>query len=176
MLLGDISVEVFPFFARRSELEDLTPPWLHFGILTPLLITMREGTQSDYRIHLHGVPLRWRSCIVEWEPPWRFVDVQEPGPYRLWVHTDSFEQVGEGTLARDSVAYSVLGGDVTNNLFVARNLRRIFRHRAEVLNESLWVSRLSAVELLSRMIRAEGISRQAIGMAANVSSKLHARR
>ena len=59
------------------------------------------------------------------------------GPYRLWVYTHSFEQVGEGTLARDSVAYSVVGGDVTNNLFVARNLRRIFRHRAEVLNESL---------------------------------------
>ena len=66
--------EVFPFFADARNLERLTPPWLRFEVLTPGPIAVRPAVEIDYRLRLRGVPLRWRSAITVWEPPFRFVD------------------------------------------------------------------------------------------------------
>ncbi len=87
--------EVFDFFADAGNLELLTPPWLHFEILAPSPVEMREGTLIDYKLRLHGVPIRWQSEITVWQPPFRFVDRQRRGPYRLWVHTHRFESLSE---------------------------------------------------------------------------------
>lgn len=127
--------EVFPFFADAANLERITPPWVQFWILTPAPIAMRAGALIDYRIRVHGLPLRWRTEIAEWEPPWRFVDVQLRGPYRIWHHTHTFVEVGGGTLCRDEIAYAVWGGSLVNRLFVQRDIERIFAHRREVLHK-----------------------------------------
>jgi len=119
---------VFPFFADPSNLEQLTPPWLHFRILNPVR-DVRAGLRIDYRLRLHGIPLRWQSEITEWEPPFRFVDVQRRGPYRAWIHEHTFESVDGGTLMRDVVQYAVLGGPLVRKLFVEPDLKRIFNFR-----------------------------------------------
>ncbi len=132
--------EVFPFFADASNLERLTPPSLCFQILTSPPIEMAVGTLIDYRIRMRGIPMRWQSEITVWEPPYRFVDEQRRGPYRLWVHEHVFipregtPQDG-GTLARDIVQYAVLGGAIVQRLFVASELRRIFDYRNAALRE-----------------------------------------
>jgi hypothetical protein len=36
--------EIFAFFSQAENLGLLTPPWMHFRILTPLPITMATGT------------------------------------------------------------------------------------------------------------------------------------
>ena len=41
--------QVFEFFARARNLEELTPPWLRFSVLTPEPIEMRPGTLVEYR-------------------------------------------------------------------------------------------------------------------------------
>ncbi len=131
---------VFTFFSEARNLEQLTPPWLRFEVLTPEPVRMHPGTQIRYRLRLHGVPLRWVSRIEVWEPGRRFVDRQLQGPYRLWHHTHEFEPHPDGTLVRDSVRYSLpLGplGDVANTAFVRRDLARVFDYRHQRVTELL---------------------------------------
>lgn len=129
--------EVFAFFAEARNLESITPPWLKFEIRTPGPIEMREGAVIDYRIRVHGIPMRWRSEITVWEPPHRFVDEQRKGPYRTWIHEHSFEERDGGTLVGDHVRYAAPGGRLIEKLVVERDLRRIFDHRLKRLEELL---------------------------------------
>lgn len=125
--------EVFAFFARPENLEALTPPWLNFQIVTPSPVPIHEGALIDYRLKLHGIPIKWKTEITDWEPPHRFVDLQLKGPYRLWRHEHTFEAQNEGTLMRDKVEYAVLGGALINRLCVQKDIERIFRYRLERL-------------------------------------------
>lgn len=127
--------EVFGFFADALQLEAITPPWIHFRVLTPVPIEMRSGTIIDYRLRIHGLPLRWRSRISVWEPPRRFVDEQLRGPYRSWRHEHRFEDCHGGTLITDHVEYRVRGGALVNRLFVQRDLERIFQFRLQALQQ-----------------------------------------
>jgi ligand-binding SRPBCC domain-containing protein len=127
--------EVFDFFAQARNLEILTPPWLKFEVLTPEPITMRVGLTIDYRIHVHGLPVRWRTKIEAWEPPHRFIDMQLRGPYRLWHHTHTFEERDGGTLCRDEVRYWPIGGALIDTLFVSRDVKAIFEFRRQRLLE-----------------------------------------
>jgi ligand-binding SRPBCC domain-containing protein len=121
--------EVFAFFANAHNLQTITPPWLNFEVLTPAPIAMKPGALIDYRIRVRGLPIRWRTEIIEWSPPHQFVDMQLRGPYTLWHHTHTFEERDGGTLCRDDVRYRPRGGALVNWLFVGRDVERIFAHR-----------------------------------------------
>ena len=125
--------EVFPFFADARNLEAITPPWLHFEILTPMPVEMKAGCILDYRIRLRGLPLRWRSEITVWEPPVRFVDQQRRGPYRVWWHEHRFAEQAGQTQVTDHVRYAVWGGALIDRLFVRADLARIFAFRRDKL-------------------------------------------
>jgi hypothetical protein len=125
---------VFDFFSDARNLEAITPGFLHFSILPPVPVEIREGTRIDYRLSLLGVPFRWRTRIEAWQPGVRFVDVQERGPYATWRHTHTFTDVEGGTRVDDRVEYRLpLGplGDAAHGLLVRRMLARIFDHRRE---------------------------------------------
>ena len=128
--------EVFAFFADAHNLERITPPTLHFRILTPAPIALGQGTIIDYRLSLLGVPFGWRTLIEAYQPCHRFVDLQLRGPYRLWRHTHSFEDAAGGTLMRDRVEYQLpLGplGALAHAALVRRQLRQIFDHRRRAI-------------------------------------------
>jgi ligand-binding SRPBCC domain-containing protein len=127
--------ELFPFFADAANLEAITPPWLSFSIQTPRPIEMRPGALIDYRLKVHGIPLRWRTEITVWEPPVRFVDQQLRGPYQLWVHEHRFEERDGGTLVIDHVRYRAPGGPLVERWLVRPDVERIFNYRQEKLQE-----------------------------------------
>jgi ligand-binding SRPBCC domain-containing protein len=127
--------EIFPFFGDAANLEQLTPPLLRFEILTPQPIAMHAGTLIDYRLRVHGIPIRWRTEITLWDPPHRFVDTQLRGPYKLWVHEHTFTPDRGGTLAKDHVQYAALGGSLIHRWLIRPDLERIFAYRAEVLRK-----------------------------------------
>jgi ligand-binding SRPBCC domain-containing protein len=131
--------DVFPFFADAGNLEAITPPWVSFSVITPRPIDMRAGALIEYRLRLHGLPIRWLTVIADWEPGVRFVDTQIRGPYALWHHTHEFERDGGGTLMRDTVRYALPYGPLGSlayALFVRRDVARIFDYRAEALSRS----------------------------------------
>ena len=125
--------ELFPFFGDAANLDAITPPWLHFKIVTPQPIEMKEGALIDYRLRVRGLPLKWRTRINVWEPPFRFVDEQLKGPYRQWIHEHTFKEVDGGTLATDHVSYAVPFDLLLHGAFVGPDIHRIFCHRTESL-------------------------------------------
>lgn len=123
-------------FADVENLEAITPPWLNFRILSETPVIMATGTIIEHRLRLHGVPIRWRTLINEWDPPHGFTDTQLRGPFATWIHTHRFTPVEGGTLARDHVRYRVgYGpiGDLALHLFVARDVERIFDYRRDAI-------------------------------------------
>ena len=127
--------EVFEFFSDATKLETITPPWMHFNVLTPSPIEMFAGQTIDYKLRVHGVPIRWTSEITVWEPNVRFVDEQRRGPYSHWHHEHRFESCEEGTHVIDIVHYGVPGGALVHGLFVRRDIEQIFAYRQEILQE-----------------------------------------
>ena len=128
--------KVFGFFSRAENLELLTPPFLHFKILSPTPAPMHSGTRIEYRIRLHGIPMKWVTEITCWEPGVRFVDVQLSGPFRLWRHEHRFEAVGDSTRMLDHLTYSIPGSifaPLANALFVRRQIRAIFAYRSAAI-------------------------------------------
>lgn len=127
--------ELFPFFAEARNLEQITPPWLRFSVLTPEPITMAVGTTIDYRLRWRGLPLRWRSEIAAWEPPRFFVDRQLRGPYRSWHHEHHFTPSNGGTNVNDRVRYAVPFGRLVQRVGVGRDVESIFAFRQQRMME-----------------------------------------
>lgn len=127
--------EVFAFFSDAANLGAVTPPALNFRIITPLPIEMREGALIDYTIGLYGIPLRWRTEITRWEPPFSFEDTQLRGPYSTWVHRHLFRHDGDGTIIDDEVRYALPFGVLGRLVhpIVRWQLRRIFRYRQDAV-------------------------------------------
>ncbi len=126
---------VFQFFGDAANLQAITPEWLNFCIITPGRIEMRPGALIDYKLRVHGIPIRWQTEITEWCPYTRFVDEQRRGPYRTWIHEHRFTSQNGGTLAEDLVHYRPPMGWLMDRLFVRGDIERIFKHRCRKLLE-----------------------------------------
>lgn len=134
LLIDRPIAEVFNFFSSAENLEKITPPWLHFNIVTPTPIKMEEEALIDYRLKLHGLPIKWRTEIESWQPPYRFVDQQLRGPYKKWHHEHTFESLGPNrTMAKDRVHYIPRFGELVHKFFVKPDLEKIFGYRQEQL-------------------------------------------
>jgi ligand-binding SRPBCC domain-containing protein len=137
-LIPALPEDVFAFFADAGNLEELTPPWLKFRILTAGAIHIEAGTEIRYRISWHGVPVRWKTRIIQWSPPYRFVDFQLRGPYRLWHHTHRFQACEGGTLMTDIVRYGLpfgIIGEAAHAIVVRRDVEKIFDYRFKRITE-----------------------------------------
>ena len=131
---------VFDFFADAGNLERITPPQLNFQIITPQPFEIEKGTLIDYRLKLRGLPMTWRTEISFWEPPYKFVDQQLSGPYKQWIHTHTFTEIGpDETLIEDEVRYRLPLeplGDIAH-FIVKHELAQIFDFRQKAVAELL---------------------------------------
>ncbi len=128
--------EVFAFFGDPANLARITPAALGFTIVEAPARTLRAGDRIRYRIRLFGFPVTWVTHIAAWDPGTRFVDEQQQGPYRRWVHEHLLEDAPGGTRMRDRVEYALpLGrvGSVAGGWWVRRALRKIFDFRADAI-------------------------------------------
>lgn len=136
---------VFGFFSDPANLARITPPWLRFRIHGERPARLDKGSRIEYRIVWTVATLRWVTRIVLWDPPRCFVDVQERGPYRKWVHTHTFTPTAAGIRMDDRVEYELpFGalGRLVHALRVRRQLEQIFDFRQTAI-ETLFPARSS---------------------------------
>jgi uncharacterized protein (TIGR01777 family) len=130
--------KVFSFFSEAKNLETLTPDFVGFKILKQSTARIEKGTLIDYRINVHGLPLKWRTLIAEWNEGKSFVDTQLKGPYSYWHHEHSFYSVPEGTLMLDHVTYRVpagILGKAVAGKFIQHDVKKIFDFRTTKIDE-----------------------------------------
>jgi ligand-binding SRPBCC domain-containing protein len=147
LTIGLPVAEVFGFFSDAANLERITPPELGFHILTPQPIVIRKGTLIDYQLSLYGLPMKWRTEITRWDPPYEFEDTQLSGPYSQWIHRHRFTELSpDETLIEDEVRYRLPlepFGDI-GHFLVRRQLDRIFSYRQRAVAEALENKSLSS--------------------------------
>ena len=130
--------EVFEFFSKAENLEQLTPKWLNFRILSVDPSPVQKGTLIKYSLRWRIFPIRWTTEIIEWDPPYRFVDLQLKGPYKLWHHEHRFVAEGNGTRITDEVQYLLpFGplGSIAHALKVKKDVETIFAYRTKVVGQ-----------------------------------------
>jgi ligand-binding SRPBCC domain-containing protein len=129
--------EVFAFFADPRNLPRLTPPWVCLVLFTSVT-PLAAGAVLDGRLRWLGVPFRWRAFVREFDPPYRFVDVQLRGPFARWEHRHRFLDVEAGTLVEDRVTYRLPGGAlgrVVHALGVRRQIAAAWAYRTRRIGE-----------------------------------------
>jgi ligand-binding SRPBCC domain-containing protein len=129
----------FAFFSRPENLQEITPPFLGFHIVRAEK-ELHAGSLIEYKLKIRGVPMRWLTEIEIWEPPFRFVDNQLRGPYKLWHHEHRFAEKDGGTLISDRVDYALpfgVLGQLAHRLMVRRDVEGIFDFRQQRLTELL---------------------------------------
>jgi len=127
---------IWDFHGDPRVLERLTPPGKEVRV-AERPAAMGAGARVVIRVKQFGVWLTWVSLIAEWEPPVRFVDIQEKGPFASWRHEHLFTN---GRLV-DRITYEVplahLGGRLFDVLLVRPDIERMFAHRHAVTREAL---------------------------------------
>ncbi len=129
--------EVFPFFAEARNLEQITPPSLHFNITSVSTETIQADTEICYKLKVDGIPINWKTIIKDWNPPLMFSDFQEKGPYSKWYHIHRFEDLAGGTLMTDQIDFKLpLGavGYLAASWKVLKDVKNIFRYRKETIH------------------------------------------
>jgi len=71
--------EVFYFFSRPENLQEIAPPWLEFRMVKAPE-TLGAGSLIHYRLRWRGLPIRWTTEISQWNPPNGFVNREVSGP------------------------------------------------------------------------------------------------
>jgi ligand-binding SRPBCC domain-containing protein len=124
--------------ARAAEAGGM-PPSLRLRIVTPTT-TLAAGVVLDLRVTWLGIPVPWRVYIREYDPPYRFVDVQVRGPWARWEHRHLFLEEDGGTWLEDRLTYRPpLGplGRLAHALALERQVRALWAYRQRRLGELL---------------------------------------
>jgi ligand-binding SRPBCC domain-containing protein len=132
--------QVWTYFSRPENLNDLTPDDLQFEILSEQIAeVMYPGMIINYRISpFKGVKFRWTTEIVHCVYKEYFVDEQRFGPYAFWHHRHHFEQKADHVLMIDEVNYALpfgILGRIMQSLYIKKKLEGIFNYREKKIRE-----------------------------------------
>lgn len=140
IILNTHPEQVWEFLSTPINLNELTPPNLHFQVLSEVPEKMYNGLTILYEIK---IPVfgkhRWLTEIKHIQEGAFFIDEQRLGPYRLWYHQhriESFED--QKTRMLDSVCYQLpfgVIGSLVHKIWVKNMLEEIFDYRAKRLVE-----------------------------------------
>ena len=132
--------EVWHFFSRPENLNEVTPDEMHFEILTEVKdVPMYQGMIILYKVSpVLNIPMRWCTEITQIKDQEYFVDEQRFGPYAMWHHEHHFKAVEGGTEMRDLLYYAIPFGPfgrLANALLVSKKVDSIFAYREQALDQ-----------------------------------------
>jgi ligand-binding SRPBCC domain-containing protein len=132
--------EVFRFHESQDALTQLIPPGEPMRVeLAPT--SLQAGTQVILVGSLLGLPLRWVAVHTDYDPPRRFADRQDFGPFEHWHHQHQFLDDGNGgTILRDEIEYALpFGwlGQRCGGWLVRKKLAAMFEHRHAVTRRAV---------------------------------------
>ncbi len=132
--------EAWRFFSSPKNLSKITPKGIGFTVLSEYVAEeIAEGTIIDYIVSpLLRIPLKWRTRITHVEHNECFIDLQEKGPYKYWMHLHEFVPNKDGVLMKDTVDYELpfgLVGQIAHLLLVKRKLTDIFDFRRDTIEK-----------------------------------------
>ena len=131
--------KLWAFISVPQNLNEITPPKMAFKIVGELPNSAYAGLLLEYKVKIPV--LGWTSWLTEIKyvkEGFSFMDEQRVGPYKLWLHTHTLEEVEEGTKMTDEIRYQMpfgILGTIAHFLFVKRTLQQIFQYRREKLDE-----------------------------------------
>lgn len=131
---------VWDFFSSANNLAVLTPPYMHFTILTDdLPAHIYPGQIITYKISpILGLRLFWMTEITHVDKYALFVDEQRTGPYKIWHHEHHFLRQADHILMTDIVYYKLPGlfiGTLAHKLFLHKQLEGIFDYRHKKIEQ-----------------------------------------
>ena len=130
---------LWEFVSVPQNLNQITPPKMAFKIIGDPPKSAHEGLLLEYKVRIPV--LGWTTWLTEIKyvtEGYSFMDEQRIGPYKLWLHTHTLEDVDGGTKMTDEIRYALpfgLLGEFAHAIFVKRTLKQIFDYRREKLDE-----------------------------------------
>lgn len=129
---------VWAFFSTPDNLNLITPPAMNFEtLLRTGDKTMYSGQLISYKLSpFPFLRVRWTTEIKNVVPLKSFVDDQLFGPFALWHHQHFFKEKEGLCEMVDEVSYALplgLLGRAVNSLLVGDQVKKIFKHREEVI-------------------------------------------
>ena len=148
ILLPDSVENVFAFHASINNICRLVPDYLVIKIINaPDQIGL--GDKIHIHVSLYKFTFCWDAEIAEYEQNQWFVDTLKKGPFAYWRHQHLFASKGAETLMTDRIEYEVgfgILGEIAYNLFVLREIKRIFTTRHKKALEYFSNKRASMVD------------------------------
>jgi hypothetical protein len=138
LVIGRARPEVFAFFADPARAGCLMPSWIRVTLLGGTGQPVGAGTVLDYRVTCLGLSVAWRAFVREFDPPFRFLDVQLRGPFTRWEHRHRFLADGDVTLMEDRLVYRLplgLVGWAAHAVALRHLMAAAWRRRRERIGE-----------------------------------------
>lgn len=132
--------EAWRFFSNPANLNYITPPEMKLNVISRgLPEKIHSGLNIQYTVQpLFGIRLNWTTEIKDVNEPFYFADDQIKGPYALWHHEHSFEEINDGVLMKDKVTYAIpfgIIGRLAHFTVVRSKLQQIFTFRENAIRK-----------------------------------------
>lgn len=130
--------QVWHYFSRPENLNDITPDDMSFEILSDVSGRMMyEGMIIRYNVRpLLNIPMSWVTEITHVREREYFIDEQRFGPYALWHHQHHFREADGGTYMSDILHYKVpygIIGSMIDAVLIDKKIESIFQFRYEAV-------------------------------------------
>ena len=133
--------KAWDFIQNPENLNRITPPDMHFNIVSDVPDKIYNGLTIHYRVKIPFLGVtQWVSEIKHVIEHFQFVDEQRVGPYKIWYHQHQLKEVPGGVEIIDNVIYVLpygIFGKMAHFFFVKHQLNRIFDYRNKLFKKLL---------------------------------------